>query len=127
MGIGSFGLHLPERGDGGLPVERPAGQQRPRRQARRLRYSFQERRCPIPVTAFAEAKGEKGTKTRTWCTPPDQDVFGVVGLWRDAPEWGPTYTMVVTEACIPVADVHDRMPVILKRDNWADWLDGAPD
>ena len=23
--------------------------------------------------------------------------------------------------------VHDRMPVILKRQDWADWLDGPPD
>ncbi|CAA9314566.1 MAG: Uncharacterized conserved protein, partial [uncultured Chloroflexia bacterium] len=30
------------------------------------RFSFQERRCLIPVSAFAEAEGEKGAKTRTW-------------------------------------------------------------
>ena len=30
----------------------------------------------------------------------------------------------MTEACIHVADVHDRMPVILRRE---DWLDGLPD
>ena len=26
-----------------------------------------------------------------------------------------------------VADVHDRMPVILRRADWSDWLDGLPD
>ena len=95
------------------------------------RYSFAERRCLIPLSAFAEAEGEKGAKTRTWFTlPPEdygQDVFAVAGLWRDTPEWGPAYTMVMTEACVHVADVHDRMPVILKRADWADWLDGPPD
>jgi len=91
------------------------------------RYSFQERRCLIPVTAFAEAEGDKGSKTRTWFTLPDQEVFAVAGLWRDTPEWGPSYTMVMTEACQHVADVHDRMPVILKQDDWSDWLDGLPD
>ena len=95
------------------------------------RYSFAERRCLIPVTQFAEAEGEKGAKTRTWFSlPPDdcpEGVFAVAGLWRDTPEWGPAYTMVMTEACQHVADVHDRMPVILKRADWADWLDGAPD
>lgn len=45
--------------------------------------------------------------------------------------------MVMTEACQHVAGceaepaqpghLHDRMPVILRRDDWADWLDGAPD
>src|SRR5688500_11742061 len=91
------------------------------------RYSFQERRCLIPVSAFAEAEGEKGAKTRTWFTLPDEEVFAVAGLWRDTPEWGPAYTMVMTEACVHVADVHDRMPVILKRSDWGDWLDGPPD
>lgn len=91
------------------------------------RYSFQERRCLIPITAFAEAEGGKGTKTRTWFSLPDADLFAVAGLWRDSPEWGMVYTMVMTEACIHVADVHDRMPVIIQRPDWADWLDGAPD
>ena len=100
------------------------------------RYSFAERRCLIPVTQFAEAEGEKGAKTRTWFSLPASEqadgdcaegVFAVAGLWRGTPEWGPSYTMVMTEACQQVADVHDRMPVILKRADWADWLDGAPD
>ena len=95
------------------------------------RYSFAERRCLIPVSAFAEAEGEKGAKTRTWFTlPPDDygsEVFAVAGLWRDTPEWGPAYTMVMTEACQHVAGVHDRMPVILRRADWGDWLDGPPD
>ena len=54
-------------------------------------------------------------------------MFAVAGLWRDTPEWGPAYTMVMTEACIHVADVHDRMPVILKREDWSEWLGGPLD
>jgi putative SOS response-associated peptidase YedK len=91
------------------------------------RYSFAERRCLIPVTEFAEAEGEKGSKTRTWFSLPDEEVFAVAGIWRDTAEWGPAYSMVMTEACIHVAEVHDRMPVILGRDSWTDWLDGPPD
>ena len=33
----------------------------------------------------------------------------------------------MTEACTHVADVHDRMPVILRPEDWNDWLDGPPD
>lgn len=91
------------------------------------RYSFQERRCLIPANAFAEAEGEKGAKTRNWFSLPDEDLFAIAGLWRDTSEWGLAYTMVMTEACIHVADVHDRMPVILRRSDWADWLNGMPD
>jgi len=95
------------------------------------RHALHERRCLIPVSAFAEAEGEKGARTRTWFTlPPDDqgaDVFAVAGLWRDTAEWGPAYAMVMTEACRHVAGVHDRMPVILRRADWGDWLDGPPD
>lgn len=91
------------------------------------RYSFAERRCLIPMTEFAEAEGEKGAKTRTWFTLPGHRLFACAGIWRDTPEWGPAYSMVMTEACIHVADVHDRMPVILRREDWGDWLDGATD
>lgn len=91
------------------------------------RYSFQERRCIIPVSEFAEAEGKAGAKTKTWFSLPDERLFGVAGLWTNSDEWGLAFTMVMTEACIHVADVHDRMPVILKRDDWQDWLDGAPD
>ncbi|KRA84052.1 SOS response-associated peptidase [Altererythrobacter sp. Root672] len=91
------------------------------------RFSFAERRCLIPVTEFAEAEGEKGSKTRTWFSLPEEDLFAVAGIWRETDEWGPAYSMVMTEACVHVAGVHDRMPVIVRREDWADWLDGPPD
>jgi putative SOS response-associated peptidase YedK len=91
------------------------------------RDSFAKRRCLIPVSSFAEAEGPKGAKTRTWFSLPDEPLFAVAGIWRDSPEWGPVYSMVMTEACIHVADVHDRMPVILRREQTRDWADGPPD
>ena len=91
------------------------------------RYSFKERRCLIPVTAFCEAEGEKGAKTRTWFSLPDAALFAVAGIWRDTAEWGAAYSMVMTEACEHVAGVHERMPAILPESDWGDWLDGPPD
>jgi putative SOS response-associated peptidase YedK len=64
--------------------------------------------------------------TRTWFSVPDQPVFAVAGIWRDTDEWGPAYSMVMTEACQHLAGVHDRMPVILRPDQWATWTDGDP-
>lgn len=134
-----WGFPLVLKGKNGQPLKpRPVNNARADKLDNFMwRYSFQERRCLIPLTAFAEAEGgseaeltksgQKGAKTRTWFTLPDQEVFAVAGLWRDTPEWGPAYTMVMTEACQHVANVHDRMPVILRPDDWADWLHGAPD
>jgi putative SOS response-associated peptidase YedK len=52
-------------------------------------------------------------------------VFAIAGIWRDTDEWGPAYSMVMTEACIHVEGVHDRMPVILRPDDWTRWTDAS--
>ena len=62
---------------------------------------------------------------RSWYGLPDQDLFAIAGLWRSTAEWADCYTMVMTEACMEMDDVHDRMPVILRRDDWAQWTGGG--
>ena len=72
------------------------------------RYSFEERCCLIPVTAWAEAEGPKGGKTRTWLSRPDADLFAVAGVWRDSDEWGHCYSMVMTDAAAAAATYRSR-------------------
>ena len=91
------------------------------------RDSYRKRRCLIPVSAFAEMEGEKGRMTRVWFSPPGDDLFAIAGIWRDTGEWGAAYSMIMTDACIPVSGVHDRMPAIIARSDWPDWLSGEPD
>jgi putative SOS response-associated peptidase YedK len=91
------------------------------------RDSFARRRCLIPVSAWAEAEGEKGRMTRTWYTLPGGEPFAVAGLWRPTGEWGDAYTMVMVDSCAAMAEVHDRMPVILARADWGRWTGGAPE
>ena len=89
------------------------------------RYSFAERRCLIPITAWAEAVGPKGSMTRTWLSLPD--TFACAGIWRDSDEWGRCYSMVMADAAGAAAEVHSRMPVILKPDDYATWQEAEPD
>ena len=89
------------------------------------RDSFARRRCLIPVSQWAEPRGAAGRMTRSWYGLPDQDLFAVAGLWRQSTEWGAVYTMVMTESSPDMADVHDRMPVIVRRDDWERWTDGG--
>lgn len=89
------------------------------------RYSFDERRCLIPLTAWAEAEGAKGAKTRTWLFLPGVEVFAVAGIWRDSAEWGRCYSMVMTDAAGDAAQVHNRMPVILSPDRYDHWCNGS--
>jgi len=86
--------------------------------------SFRERRCLIPVGAFAEAEGQKGAMTRTWFAMPDGELMAIAGLWRNSAEWDAAYTMVMTQANETIAPIHNRMPVILPRESWASWLGG---
>ena len=57
----------------------------------------------------------------------DGDLLALAGLWelwRDAGgEWLATCSVVTTEATEPVAEIHDRMPVVLDPEHWNDWLD----
>ncbi len=89
--------------------------------------SFIARRCLIPITSFAEAEGPKGSKTRTWFRVPDTEIFCAAGIWRDSAEWGPSYSMIMTDANEVVSTFHDRMPVLLGGDGYADWLKGDAD
>ncbi len=90
------------------------------------RSSFEDRRCLIPMTAFAEAQGPKGGKTRTWLSLPDVPAFACGGIWRGSDEWGPVFSMVMTDASEATSHVHDRMPVILDAAMYSQWLEGSP-
>jgi putative SOS response-associated peptidase YedK len=91
------------------------------------KWSFLERRCLIPVSAFAEAEGEKGRMTRTWIGLPGEEVFACAGIWDVDKEWGPVYSMVMTEPCPVTVEVHDRMPVILAPQDYATWSGSDPE
>ncbi len=90
------------------------------------RSSFEQRRCLIPVSAWAEAEGPKGAMTRSWLGMPDGDLFVCAGIWRSSDEWGDCYSMVMTDAAGMAAEVHTRMPVILAPQDYVAWIGGTP-
>ncbi|MEM1051144.1 MAG: SOS response-associated peptidase family protein [Pseudomonadota bacterium] len=89
------------------------------------RYSFEERRCLIPLTAWAEAEGPKGSKTRTWLSMPGDELFAAAGIWRNSDEFGLCYSMVMTDSAGDVASVHSRMPVLLAPEDFETWTGGS--
>lgn len=84
-------------------------------------------RCLIPLTGFAEAEGPKGRMTRTWFSHRDDAIFAWAGLWRVSDEWGLVYSGVMTDANEAISAVHNRMPVLLHRDEYERWLHGSFD
>ncbi|MEP3050015.1 MAG: SOS response-associated peptidase family protein [Erythrobacter sp.] len=92
------------------------------------RQSFMQRRCLIPISAWAEAQGQKGAMTRTWLSLPDDSLFACAGIWRSCDEWGDCYSMVMTGSTGSAAqEIHSRMPVLLRPEDYTRWIRGAPD
>jgi putative SOS response-associated peptidase YedK len=90
------------------------------------RASFERRRCLIPISAYAEAEGPKGRKTRSWLSMPDGEPFAAAGVWRWSDEWGEVYSMIVTDAAGKAAEVHTRMPALIPKAEWRTFLEAQP-
>ena len=96
-----------------------------------FRAAIEKRRCIVPATGFFEWKGVAGRKQPFAITLPDRHVFGFAGLWerwkpREGGEPMETFTIVTTDANPAVAEIHDRMPVILPKEAEERWLRGDP-
>ena len=88
-----------------------------------FRESFMHRRCIIPTTGFYEWDG-RGSKARSKYR--FNDVSGpmlyMAGLYADYPGIGPRFATITRAANAYVSDIHDRMPVILYKDELVRWL-----
>ncbi len=94
-----------------------------------FREAFKSRRCIIPASGFYEwQKKGTGAKQPFYFYLKEKDVFGFAGLWEEwlnklTGELLETCTIITTEANEVLKPVHDRMPVILKPENYDEWLD----
>lgn len=90
--------------------------------------SFQRRRCLIPADGFFEWKklGKK-TKIPYRFTLREEDIFSFAGIWEEyetvSGESQHTFLILTTTPNELVEEVHDRMPVILRREQEKKWLD----
>jgi putative SOS response-associated peptidase YedK len=81
-------------------------------------------RCLIPLTHFANPDGVKGEKTRTWFSLHRQPLMAWAGFCRNTPEFGPVFAGMTGEATETVRPLNDRMPVLLKPEEYERWLHG---
>jgi putative SOS response-associated peptidase YedK len=93
-----------------------------------FREAMAKRRCLVPASGFFEWKGVAGRKHPFAITLPGRPLFAFAGLWES---WRPrggaaveTFTIITTEPNEAVAQVHDRMPVILPMQDEEAWLAG---
>lgn len=93
-----------------------------------FRQAFARRRCLIPADGFYEWTGPKGTRRPFLLRPRDGGLIAFAGLWerwRDKQAGTETDTVVIITcpANDTVANLHDRMPVVLDANDHAAWLD----
>lgn len=89
--------------------------------------AFRRRRCLIPSTGFYEWKREGTHKQPYYFRMKDERPFAFAGLWERWEGVGgkgvESCTILTTTASEILAPVHERMPVILKPEDYDLWLD----
>ncbi len=84
-------------------------------------------RCIIPATGYFEWKELEGKKSKHLIAYETESLFSMAGLYGDfVDSKGRGYkgfTIITTSASSDVADVHDRMPVILNDQEVGLWLE----
>jgi putative SOS response-associated peptidase YedK len=96
-----------------------------------FRTALRRRRCLVPADGFYEWKKDPRGKTKTpmHIRMKSGDVFAFAGLWETwhSPDGSvvPSCTLITTEPNELMTDIHDRMPVIVRREDYQRWLDPA--
>ena len=94
-----------------------------------FRNAFRRHRCLIPANGFYEWQRRERGKQPYFVRMRDERVFAFAGLWDrwESPDEGviETCAILTTSANAVLAPIHDRMPVILPRTEYARWLDPA--
>jgi putative SOS response-associated peptidase YedK len=95
-----------------------------------FRKSFDRRRCLVPVDNFYEWRKTATGKQPYALALADRGIIALAGLWENwhspAGEWIRSFAIVTTQPNELCAEIHNRMPVILKPDAWPVWLGEEP-
>jgi putative SOS response-associated peptidase YedK len=104
-----------------------------------FRSAFAKRRCIIPADGYYEwqaaPEGTKAPKQPYYIYRTDGGILafaGIYELWRDGSlpsedeqAWLWTASIITTDATDEIGKIHDRTPMVVPSEAWADWLDPA--
>lgn len=92
-----------------------------------FRAAFKYRRCLVPADGFYEWQKLNGTKQPVRIQTQNGDPFAIAGLWEhwQSPDGSEieSCTLLTTNPNELLAQVHNRMPVILAPEDYDLWLD----
>ncbi len=92
-----------------------------------FRAAFRRRRCLVPADGYYEWQKAATHKQPFYIRVDGGKPFAMAGLWEHWEDDGgnalETYTVLTTDANEATRHLHDRMPVILDKTQYARWLD----
>ena len=93
-----------------------------------FRDAFRRRRCIVPVDGFYEWRRDGTDRQPFLIRRVDRRPLALAGLWAGwreptSGEVRRSFTIVTTRPNELVAQLHDRMPVVLAPGAWSIWLD----
>lgn len=87
-----------------------------------FRHLMETHRCLVPAAGFYEFQSNPGgRKVPHYFTSANGRPVSFAGLWSESEEGG-RFTILTTAANEEVSRVHDRMPVILEEEDFAEWV-----
>jgi len=88
-----------------------------------------KRRCLIPTTGFYEGQGRRSPKIPFYTRLKSDEPFALAGLWDTwrKPDGSTlaSVTIITTAPNVVMKRIHNRMPVILQREDEEKWLNCA--
>src|ERR1700747_2166002 len=95
-----------------------------------FREAFQRRRCLVPVDNFYEWQKTATGKQPYAIALADRRLMALAGLWETwrspAGERVRSFAIITTRPNELCAELHNRMPVVLKPGSWPVWLGEEP-
>nr|WP_042195492.1 SOS response-associated peptidase [Kibdelosporangium sp. MJ126-NF4]CEL22046.1 FIG00996837: hypothetical protein [Kibdelosporangium sp. MJ126-NF4]CTQ92828.1 FIG00996837: hypothetical protein [Kibdelosporangium sp. MJ126-NF4] len=95
-----------------------------------FRTSWTKRRCLMPADGWYEWQRDGKVKQPYFTTRKDGQSLAMAGLWtvwrdKEQPDSEPlvTCSVLTMPSVDQLAEIHDRMPVLMPPDRWAAWLD----
>jgi putative SOS response-associated peptidase YedK len=89
------------------------------REKRSFESSFTKRRCLIPADGFYE--WSRGEKRPHLFTLENEQPFAIAGFWDEAEDIN-RCCLLTTAGNVVLLPVYDRMPVIVRQEDWEEWF-----
>jgi putative SOS response-associated peptidase YedK len=85
-----------------------------------------KKRCIVPASGFYEWRQMDGRKQPYYITSDDGELWGFAGLYDETRaediDAAGSFTIITTSANPLLSSLHERMPVILRREDEGDWI-----